>query len=220
MASGCWRWTPPDSAADVRVVGVEISQAQLAAAVRGERVAYVQADAHLLPFEDAAFDLAYGRFILEHVHDPVAVLRGMHRVVRRGGRVAVMENDISLVRFDPPCPAFERVWATFASLQQSLGGDPFVGRRLFRILGEAGFDDVTLSVQPEVHWCGSPGWAAWVENIVGNVESARGTLIERGLESTEDVDRAVAELRDLVTRRDGSATFVWNRAVCYRDGRA
>jgi len=28
-------------------------------------------------------------------------------------------------------------------------------------------------LQPEVHWHGSPGFAAWVHNIIGNLESAR-----------------------------------------------
>ncbi len=100
----------------------------------------------------------------------------MRRVLRPGGRVAVMENDVTLVRFDPPCPVFESIWTAFASVQQRLGGDALIGRRLYRLLHQAGFRDIELSVQPEVHWHGSPGWIPWVTNIIGNVESARAAL--------------------------------------------
>jgi hypothetical protein len=123
-----------------------------------------------------------------------------------------MENDVSLVRFDPPCPAFDEVWASFAELQRALGGDGLIGRRLFRLFQHAGFREIELSVQPELHWAGSPGWEAWVVNIIGNVESARSALVERGFASEDAVDRAVAELDVLARRADGSSVFVWNRA--------
>jgi hypothetical protein len=108
------------------------------------------------------------------------------------------------------------VWAAFIELQRQLGGDGLVGRRLFRLLRGAGFEDVALSVQPELHWSGSPDWERWVANIIGNVESARAALVGRALCSTAAIDRAVGELRALAGRPDGSSVFVWNRACGVR----
>lgn len=199
-----------------RVVGVEQSRDQLAAAVRVEGLAYVHGDAHRLDFSDASFDVAYCRYVLEHVGDPVTVLAEMRRVVRPGGRIAAQENDISLSRLDPPCPAFEKVWTAFALLQQRLGGDPFIGRRLFRIFRSAGLEDVALSVQPDIHWQGSPGFSAWVENLAGNVRSGRAGLTASGLATPHEIDAALGELSRLVELEDASAQFVWNRAVAIR----
>jgi ubiquinone/menaquinone biosynthesis C-methylase UbiE len=199
-----------------RVVGVERSSEQLAAAVRCEGLAYVQADAHGLELEDASFDLAYCRYVLEHVGDPVRVLAEMRRVVRPGGRVAAQENDISLSRLDPPCPCFEKIWQAFARLQQQLGGDPFVGRRLFRLFRAAGFKDIELSVQPDIHWQGSPGFAVWIENLAGNVRSGRHGLVAAGLATPQEIDDALGELGVLAGLDDASAQFVWNRAVAVR----
>jgi SAM-dependent methyltransferase len=196
----------------VQVVGVERSPAQIAAATRHLNVHYIQADAQALPVQSGAFDLACARFLLEHVRNPATVLAEMQRALSPGGRVAVIENDISLVRFDPPCPRFDQVWEAFGRLQQDLGGDGFIGRRLFRLLTSAGFEQVELSVQPELHWHGSPKWAAWVTNIIGNVESARDALRDRHYTPVADIDAAVAELRALIPERHASATFVWNRA--------
>ena len=195
------------AAAGVRVDGVEVSPHQIAAAAANPRVTYHQGDAHTLDFPEAVFDLVYARYLLEHVSKPEAVLGEMRRVVRPGGRVAACENDISLIRFDPPCPAFERAWDQFQRYQATLGGDSAIGRRLYRLFHGAGLTQIELSVQPEVHWYGSPGFSAWVRNIIGNLESAR-----RGLDAAL-LEAAVAELTALALRPDASSVFVWNRAV-------
>ena len=55
----------------VRVVGVEQSSAQIAAAASHPNVRYLQADAHALDLPGQSFDLVYSRYVLEHVADPV-----------------------------------------------------------------------------------------------------------------------------------------------------
>src|SRR5262245_10692178 len=169
-----------DAKPDISVTGLEQSPAQIAAAVTDDRVRYVQGDAHRLEFDDETFDLVYARYVLEHVADPELVLKEMRRVARQGGRVAVCENDISLLRMDPECPAFERVWVAFQRHQHNLGGDSHIGRRLYRLFQKAGLANVELSVQPEVHWHGSAGFSSWIQNILGNLASAEQGLVESG----------------------------------------
>jgi SAM-dependent methyltransferase len=200
----------------IEVVGVERSPAQIAAAVRHPRVTYVPGDAHRLDSPDASFDLVYARYLLEHVADPEGVVREMRRVARPGARVAACENDIGLLRLDPPCPTFDGVWTAFADYQRTLGGDAYVGRRLYRLFRAAGFSRVELSIQPEVHWHGSPGFAATIENTIGNVESGRAGLTQAGLAGESEIAAAIAELRGLLTNPDASSLFSWNRAVAIR----
>jgi len=202
-----------DSAPGVTVLGVECSPDQIAVAARSPKVDYLEGDAQTLPFPDASFDAAYARYLLEHVPRPDRVLAEMRRVVRPGGRVAVTENDISLLRVDPPCPAFERVWAAFGDYQRRLGGDAYVGARLYRLMRDAGFSHIELSVLPEVHWHGSPNFDPWIENLIGNVEGARAGLIGSGLADAKLVERSLAELRALLHDPDVSSFFMWNRAA-------
>jgi ubiquinone/menaquinone biosynthesis C-methylase UbiE len=196
----------------VRVTGLERSPEQIAAATRHPSVEHLEGDAHYLPFAEGTFDLVYCRYLLEHVAQPQLVVAEMRRVARPGGRIAVMENDISLVRFDPPCPAFQAIWAVFARHQWQLGGDAFVGRRLFRLLQAAGWVNIELSLQPELHWSGSSNFRPWIENLRGNLASARAGLIAAGLCNAEQLDLAEDELRQLAGRSDGTALFAWNRA--------
>lgn len=205
-----------DADEDVHVVALEQSRAQIAAAVSHSRVRHVQGDAHALEFPDATFDVVYARYLLEHVADPERVLREMRRVTKPGGRVAVCENDVSLLRLDPPCPAFDRAWEQFMAHQAQLGGDSRIGHRLFRLFRSAGFSNIELSIQPEVHWHGSPGFVAWMQNLVGNLESARRGLTERGSITDAEFKAALAELEALKRHTDASSVFTWNRATARR----
>jgi SAM-dependent methyltransferase len=208
-----------EAAPEVRVVGLEQSRAQLAAAAANPSVRYVRGDAHQLNFADERFDLVYARYLLEHVPAPELVLSEMRRVVRVGGRVAACENDVGLMRVDPPCATFEHVWKAFQTYQAGLGGDSLIGRRLHRLFRMAGFEHVVLSVQPEVHWHGSPGFEPWVANIIGNIESAREGLVRAGLCDETTIGAAVTELTALIGNRNASSCFMWNRAVATRERR-
>jgi SAM-dependent methyltransferase len=195
------------------VWGVEHSAAQLArAAADRPNLHFVQADAHALPFPDGRFDVVYCRYLLEHVADPAGVLREMGRVLRPGGRLFAQENDILVARFDPDCPHFDALWRRFVQLQVLLGGDALIGKRLLRLFHAAGFTDVRLSIQPEVHWAGTPTFRDWVVNLIDNVRPAERLLVEKGLATPEEVQRGLDDLRRLLPDESASAFFYWNRA--------
>jgi ubiquinone/menaquinone biosynthesis C-methylase UbiE len=204
------------AADDVQVWGLERSTEQISAAIKTPLVTYIQGDAHHLDFPDVSFDLVYARYVLEHVSDPQRVLTEMRRVTRPGGRVAACENDVSLLRLDPPCPAFQNVFEMFQRRQALLGGDSLIGRRLYRLFRGAGFSHIELSLQPEVHWHGSPGFSDWMHNAIAIMEGAREGLVSSGLCADAEVTDAVAELAGLSTRDDASSLFVWNRASATR----
>lgn len=80
------------------VVGLDPSPNMLAIAARklarrglSDRVSLVQGDARALPHTDCEFDAATIAFGIRNVPDRLAALREMARVVRPGGRIAVLE---------------------------------------------------------------------------------------------------------------------------------
>jgi SAM-dependent methyltransferase len=78
---------------DGLALGVDISEPMLARAVRaaaGPQVGFLRADAQRLPFRDATFDAVVSIAMLQLIPKPSAALAEMARVLRPGGRVAVM----------------------------------------------------------------------------------------------------------------------------------
>jgi SAM-dependent methyltransferase len=59
---------------------------------RGRNVSWADL-AEPLPFDDEAFDGVVVKDVIEHLADPVAIVREVHRVLRRGGRVFASSPD-------------------------------------------------------------------------------------------------------------------------------
>lgn len=200
------------------LVGLERAREQLAAARRRlaasgpPRLHFCGGDARALPFGGGTFDLVYARYLLEHVADPAGALREMRRVLRAGGRLCVQENDNFALKFDPPCPRFARVWRRFCALQRRMGGDPAIGKKLFRLLRAAGFTRIAVSLAPETYAAGSAAFVPWVANFIALVRPVRGALAAAGLATAEEVDAGCRELERFLARPDATVIFYWNRA--------
>ncbi len=55
------------------------------------KLGFVIGDAQTLPFSDGSLDLAVTSYSLHHISDPARVIREMARVVKRGGRVGLID---------------------------------------------------------------------------------------------------------------------------------
>lgn len=79
--------------ADGLALGVDISEPMLARAVRAEsgpQVGFLRADAQDLPLRDATVDAVISVAVLQLIPEPAAAVAEMVRVLRPGGRLAVM----------------------------------------------------------------------------------------------------------------------------------
>jgi ubiquinone/menaquinone biosynthesis C-methylase UbiE len=79
------------------VCGVDLTPAMLARARQTAsdeslvNLAWANADAQQLPFADGSLDLGVTSYSLHHIPDPARTIREMARVVRRGGRVGIID---------------------------------------------------------------------------------------------------------------------------------
>ena len=73
-----------------------------------DNLAFVRGDANRLPFEDAGFDAACCFAALHLMADPMIVLDELTRVLRPGGRIAVMTSVRRQVTVRPLKPVIER----------------------------------------------------------------------------------------------------------------
>ncbi len=98
LAGGC-RAAAVDHSLDM----VRLARQVNAEAIARGRLHIVRADAHALPFTDAAFTCAAMTGVLGFLRDPVRALTEMRRVLAPGGRIVVLGSDPEL-RGTPGAP--------------------------------------------------------------------------------------------------------------------
>ncbi len=104
------------------VVGLDQSPEMLsrARALVGPSMELVQGEAERLPFDDGAFDALTFTYLLRYVDDPAATMRELARVVRPGGRIAMLE-------FHVPRGLWYPLWVIYTRV-----GLPVLGRLVSR----------------------------------------------------------------------------------------
>ncbi|HET7904654.1 MAG TPA: methyltransferase domain-containing protein [Candidatus Eisenbacteria bacterium] len=205
-------------------LGIERSAEQLRAARglsaeagEGPGVEFRAGDATAPPLRDdewGAFDVAHTRFLLEHVPDPLAVVRPMVRAVRPGGRVILQDEDHSIFRLSPPLPSLEAVWEAYYRTYERVGNDPYVGRRLVTLLHEAG------AVPRRCTWIFFGGCAGMeifpllLENLRVILEEAREAILAGGAVGEAAFERGMKEYAAWGKRPDAA----WWFALAYAEG--
>jgi ubiquinone/menaquinone biosynthesis C-methylase UbiE len=113
-----------------RVTGVDFAPAMLAearrkATERGASIRFEEADAERLPFGDRSFDIVVSRHVLWTLPHPEAAIDEWKRVLRPGGRLAVIDG-----QFDPGVLTHQRENARTSAEYAAIGDQlPFLGGR-------------------------------------------------------------------------------------------
>jgi demethylmenaquinone methyltransferase / 2-methoxy-6-polyprenyl-1,4-benzoquinol methylase len=113
-----------------RVVGLDQSEDMLSRARPLVGPVYeqlVRGEAERLPFADGEFDALTFTYLLRYVDDPAAAMRELARVVRPGGRIAMLEFHV------PPRPLLYAAWWLYTR-----AGLPALGRLVSRDWYEVG----------------------------------------------------------------------------------
>ena len=113
-----------------RVTGVDFAPAMLAearrkAAAGGVSIRLEEADAEHLPFAPGSFDLAISRHVLWTLPHPEAAIDEWVRVLRRGGRLVVVDSQVDPAA-PPPAAENARTSPEYGLVGEQL---PFLGGR-------------------------------------------------------------------------------------------
>ncbi|MGN6606802.1 MAG: class I SAM-dependent methyltransferase [Jatrophihabitans sp.] len=171
---------------------------------RGVAARFVVGDGAALPFDDGSFDVVHAHQVLQHVADPVAVLREMIRVTAPGGIVAVRDTDYGAWAWWPAIPSLDRWRELYALAARANGGEPDAGRRLLAWAHAAGARDVEVSSSS---WCYADDesrseWSGmWAERIVRSALADQ--LLTEGLADANELDRLAAAWREWGSDPDG-----------------
>jgi SAM-dependent methyltransferase len=181
---------------DGRVVGLDrearmVEYGRKLAEQGGLAVEFIEADATATGLPDGAFDLVHARTLLLNVQNPEQILTEMVRIARPGGVVAVQEPDASAWNCDPPHPVFDIVRGAILSAYRRTGKDFSIGRRIARMLRDAGLVDVHVRATARVTHAGEY-YQTFLLTVAGLV---REVIVKAGELTADEFESYSAALR-------------------------
>ncbi|HST05327.1 MAG TPA: methyltransferase domain-containing protein [Chloroflexia bacterium] len=109
----------------------------------------IEGDLMKMDLPDNTIDFASARFVFQHLRDPRGALSELHRVLKPGGKLVIHDIDIGLGEIvEPQNAEAEAIEARLHESRSVRGGDPRIGRQLWRLMTAAGYANIDLEVVP------------------------------------------------------------------------
>ena len=171
-------------------------------------VVFKQADIFDLPFEDEYFDHIFVCFVFEHLPNPIEALNNLKRVLKPKGTITLIEGDHGSAYFHPDSPEAKKAIQCQVLLQKQNVGDANIGRKLYPILEEAGFEEIKVSPRQVYVDDSNP---TWVEGFTKNtftamIQGISKEAISQKLISEKEMEKGIS---DLFKTAEGGGTFCY-----------
>ena len=196
-------------------VGIDASAAQLAQARAllhpgGGNISFVEASATDTGLPPGSFNLVYSRFLLIHLPKPERALREMRALLKPGGILVCEDGDLTTAGSEAPS-ALGAFADLFGRLGPKRGVDYTLGRRLFHLVGAAGFPKPQITFNQPVRARGETK-----RLLELSVAEAGPAFVEAGLITAAELDQTLREMQRLAADETVLAvmprmTQVWAR---------
>lgn len=180
-------------------------------------VHFQQGDIFNLPFEAESFDHIFICFVLEHLASPVDALLILKKILKPGGSITVIEGDHGSAYFHPDSNDARKAIQCQIELQRRAGGNAMLGRELYPLIMQAGYEKVQVSPRMVYVDSSKPGL---IEGFTKNtfcamIEGVRNAAIESGMIDQLSFDKGIKDLYR-TTEDDGVFCYTFFKAVARR----
>ncbi len=192
------------------VIGIDSSEDIITKALEGvspsgeKNCSFKVGDAYNLDFGDNSFDIVHAHQLLQHLQDPIAALREMHRVVRPGGIVAIRDADYGGMIWSPSNPKLNEWMDLYQNMTKKNNVEANAGRFLFSWASQIDFTSISVSsstwtfATPETReWWGE----LWAERIQKSTFSEQ--VLGLGLADQQKLDELSQAFRHWARQSDG-----------------
>jgi SAM-dependent methyltransferase len=111
------------------------------------RYTITQGDLMKMDLPGNTFDFAFARVVFQHLRDPRGAMEEIRRVLKPGGKLAINDIDIGLGEIvEPLNPEADAIETLLHEGRSQRGGNPRIGRQLWRLLEATGYVNMDLEV--------------------------------------------------------------------------
>jgi ubiquinone/menaquinone biosynthesis C-methylase UbiE len=162
--------------------------------------------------EPDGYDVVYSRYLLQHLSEPVDLLRRMWAAVRSGGLVIVEDADFDGWCCHPPNEGFDFFVRAYAEVIRRRGGDHATGRKLYHYFLEAGIPTPHVDLVQSVFVSGEGK-----ELARSTLDATSEAILSEGVATSDELAAALASLRQFT---DDDTTLIARPAFssCGRPG--
>ena len=105
-------------------------------------LSFQQGDVYDVSLSGDAYDFIYCRLLFQHLRNPDLALENLKRMLKKGGRLCIVDIDDSFLSICPEPPDLKHLIARSVEAQMLEGGNRFIGSALPDLLNKAGFTDI------------------------------------------------------------------------------
>lgn len=197
---------------DLQITSVDFSETQLAKAKENlkdysDRVTFVHQDAESLVLAEK-FDAAFICWALEHMANPLQVLRQVKKHLAADAKIHITEVFNSSFFCFPKSPALDHYYQRYNEQQMRFGGNPDVGSQLGNLLFHAGFKEIQLMPGGfHLDQRNPENLKRFIEFWKILMKSGAPGLLESGSLTQKDIDGMVSDLDRILA--DENAVFFY-----------
>lgn len=181
-------------------LGIERDDRQLQTAqanVQLPQLVFKHGDAYQLPLGDhewSSFDFVHMRFLAEHLTEPGRAVQQAYKALRSGGKIVLADDDHEAMLLFPEPPGFKELWAAYMDSYVEVGNDPFIGRKLPKLLRENGFQQVYNDVVFFGDCFGTETFQLFAINLIEVIATSKQIMLEAGLIQPNAYEAAIQSL--------------------------
>jgi len=196
---------------DAHLIAIDLEPSILLEAKRCQPqdciASFIASDASALPFHRESFDVVACQYLLQHLDNPIQVLREMRRVSREGALAIIFEWDDGASFIHPPLPAeLGKILNAKSELINRRGGDRNIGRKLYHHLSAAGWDEIEVRLVHDI-WQGPEDRSAALEGTRLSLLELRPQLVNEGFLTETEFDLGLEQLYDFYSGDIFSVVF-------------
>jgi len=151
------------------------------------------------------FDIIYSRFMFVHLKDVRKAVQSMKQLVKKGGAIVIEELDHAPHSWlcYPENQSVNTLQEAYVDLVKKAGGDPFAGRKIYRLMVEESLDTIVECNSPCLLMGHEPyntlGWRI--------AESLKPQIMSFGLLSEQEYGKLHDDLKALSMDRRAFITY-------------